>query len=52
MTNAKVLIADDNADLLAGLEIQLKSRGYEVLACNSADLAVAHARNSSPTPWS
>jgi CheY-like chemotaxis protein len=42
------LIADDNAELLSALEIQLLCHGYEVVKCANADLAVAHAQKHLP----
>jgi CheY-like chemotaxis protein len=48
MKKATVLIADDNADLVSSLEIQLKVYGYEVVTCPNADLAVAYAQKHRP----
>ena len=48
MNKAKVLIADDNEDLLASLRIQLLVYGYEVVTCTNAELAVAYAQKHRP----
>jgi two-component system, sensor histidine kinase and response regulator len=48
MKKVKVLIADDNRDLLSSLEIQLLVHGYEVVTCTNADLAVAYAQKHQP----
>jgi CheY-like chemotaxis protein len=48
MKKTKVLIADDNADLVSALQIQLLVHGYEVVTCTNADLAVAYAQKEQP----
>src|ERR1700683_2011594 len=48
MKKIKVLVADDNESLLTSLQIQLDARGFEVLTCGNADLAVAYAEKHAP----
>lgn len=48
MEKVKVLIADDNENLLSGLQIELGVLGYEVVTCTNADLAVAYAAKDRP----
>jgi CheY-like chemotaxis protein len=48
MKKTKVLVADDNAELLSSLEIQLLVHGYDVVICSNADLAVAYAQKHGP----
>lgn len=48
MKKIKVLVADDNSDLRSSLEIQLLVKGYDVVICENADLAVAYAQKHSP----
>jgi two-component system response regulator GlrR len=44
----KILIADDDRDLLASLSIRLQAAGYEVCAVQDSYQAVAQARRSAP----
>jgi two-component system, OmpR family, alkaline phosphatase synthesis response regulator PhoP len=48
MKRVKVLIADDNQNLLSALHIQLRAYGFEVVTCTNADLAIAHAQKEMP----
>jgi CheY-like chemotaxis protein len=48
MKKAKVLIADDNRELLAALQIQLEARGLEVTTSIDANMALAHAQQDLP----
>ena len=41
MKKGLILIADDNHNVLTGLQIQLQAQGYEVVTCANADLAIA-----------
>lgn len=44
----RVLIADDNADLLLGTALLLRSRGHQVLTVPDGDLALAEAERFGP----
>lgn len=44
----KILIADDDRDLLASLSIRLQAAGYDVCAVQDSYQAVAQARRSAP----
>jgi len=48
MKKTRIVIADDNQDVLKSLEIQLLVYGYEVVTCTNADLAVAYAQKHLP----
>jgi CheY-like chemotaxis protein len=48
MNKVKILVADDNENLLSSLEIQLLVYGYEVVTCTNVDLTVAHAQKHRP----
>jgi len=48
MKKTKILIADDNENILSSLRIQLLVYGYEVVTCSNADLAVAYAQKHRP----
>src|ERR1700722_13931317 len=48
MKRVKVLLADDNQNLLSALHIQLRAYGFEVVTCTNADLAIAYAQREKP----
>src|SRR5512136_1429927 len=45
---AKILVVDDEEDLLRGLEINLAKEGYRVLKAASGDVALALALKENP----
>lgn len=45
---AKILIVEDDAHILAGLEEVLKSDGFEAVSCNRGDLALEAAAKHKP----
>lgn len=48
MEPKKILIIDDDADLVRGLSMRLKSNGYDVAAASDAISAVSEARKQHP----
>jgi DNA-binding response OmpR family regulator len=48
MTKRKILIVDDEADILHFLELVLRERGYEVETASGGAQALAAARNDAP----
>mgnify|MGYP000361307663 CR=1 FL=1 len=40
MTQARILLVDDDADLLLLISMRLKSKGYEVASVNSGEKAL------------
>src|SRR5438034_5391095 len=48
MDPKKILIIDDDADLVRGLSLRLKTYGYQVAAASDAISAVSEARKQSP----
>jgi DNA-binding response OmpR family regulator len=48
MAGKKVLVVDDEADILHFLELVLAERGYEVLTAPGGQQALAHARTHVP----
>jgi len=48
MRGAKILIVDDDLDLLLGLRIRLKANGYDVVAATDGYAAVSTTRNEMP----
>jgi CheY-like chemotaxis protein len=48
MKRIKVLLADDNQNLLSALLIQLRAYGFEVITCTNADMAIAYAQKHQP----
>ena len=48
MTTKKILIVDDDVDLLRGLTIRLKANGYEVVSATDAIFAVSVAMEERP----
>jgi CheY-like chemotaxis protein len=48
MKKGLILIADDNNNILTGLQIQLQAQGYEIVTCPNADLAIAYAQKHNP----
>jgi len=48
MTNFKILIVDDDQDLLHGLSIRLKAYGYKVVFAADAISAISAARKEEP----
>jgi len=48
MTRKKILIVDDNMDLLRGLQVLLKAKGYEVAFAIDGTSAISSARKEKP----
>ena len=48
MSKARVLIVDDDADLLVGLDAILKAHDYDVVCATDAPVAIAVARREKP----
>lgn len=48
MPGAKILIVDDDQDLLLGLSIRLKANGYQVVAATEGYAAVSTVRKEMP----
>ena len=48
MTNKKILLVDDDKDLLRGMTITLRASGYEVVNARDAISAVSSARTAQP----
>lgn len=48
MAGKKILVVDDEADILHFLELVLAERGYEVVTANSGQQALAEARSHVP----
>ena len=48
MTTQRILIIEDEPDLLRGLEINLEAEGYSVLTATSGDAGVKHALGERP----
>lgn len=44
----KILVVDDEADLVKAIEIRLKAKGYEVLTAFDGEEALTMARRESP----
>jgi DNA-binding response OmpR family regulator len=48
MSNAKILIIDDDADLTLGLAIRLRSNGYDVASASDASMALTRILQEQP----
>jgi DNA-binding response OmpR family regulator len=48
MANKKILLVDDDKDLLRGMSLTLKAAGYDVVSAQDAISAVSTARKSQP----
>jgi DNA-binding response OmpR family regulator len=48
MPNKKILLVDDDKDLLRGMSVSLKAGGYDVVSAQDAVTAVSTARMSQP----
>jgi DNA-binding response OmpR family regulator len=48
MVNKKILLVDDDKDLLRGMSVSLRASGYEVFNAQDAVTAVSVARSSQP----
>ena len=48
MTNRKILLVDDDKDLLRGMGLSLRACGYDVVSAQDAVTAVSTARNTKP----
>jgi two-component system KDP operon response regulator KdpE len=48
MANKKILLVDDDKDLLRGMTISLRASGYDIVSAQDAISAVSAARNAQP----
>ena len=48
MANLKILLVDDDKDLLRGMSVSLKASGYDVVSAQDAVTAVSTAREQKP----